>query len=384
VARRKKSYRFPWREGNGFRLLDDGGRFFPAMLDAIEHARHTTVLEMYLFQSGSVATRFIGALVRAAHRGVQVQVLLDGFGSRKLSRRDQQQLSTAGVQLAFYNPLQWRKLYRNLLRDHRKLLVVDGTKAFVGGVGITDMFDPHTAGPRHWHDTVVEITGPCVPDWLALFADNWRRWARTPPVEAPPGEPAAVGTRRGRVTFTTGWPYTEIRRSYLNRMRSARERIWLVTAYFVPARKLRRALRRAAEAGLDVRLLLPGPHTDHPAVRHAGRRFYTRLLSHGVRIFEYQPSFLHSKALLCDRWVSIGSSNGDRWNLRWNLEGNQEVADREFTDQVQAMIEADFIQSREITYSEWRLRPWYLRFAERFWGGVDRWLEKRPRQRLGN
>lgn len=350
------------------------------MIDAIDRAERSVLLEMYLFQSGAVASRFIAALLGAARRGVGIQLLLDGYGSRKLGRRDRQRLAEAGVQLAFYNPLRFRALYRNLLRDHRKLLIVDGRIAFVGGAGITDMFDPRTSGARHWHDAVVEIMGPCVTDWHTLFVDTWQRWAPAPAL-APGAEAlAGSGDSCGRVTFTTGWPYTEIRRSYLRRVRSARRRVWLVTAYFVPARKLRRALRRAAAAGVDVRLLLPGPHTDHPAVRHAGRRFYTRLLRHGVRIFEYQPSFLHSKALLCDHWVSIGSSNADRWNLRWNLEGNQEVADREFADQLQALIEADMNRSREITYQQWRQRPWYLRFAERFWGGVDRWLERTPQQ----
>ncbi|MGA7799341.1 MAG: phospholipase D-like domain-containing protein, partial [Gammaproteobacteria bacterium] len=241
MARRKKTYRFPWRSGNRFRLLSDGDRFFPAMLDAIDHARRSTALEIYLFESGVVANRFIDALLAAANRGVQVQVLLDGFGSRKLNGRDQQRLVRGGVQLAFYNPIRLRSWYRNLLRDHRKLLIVDDRTAFVGGAGITDMFDPRTAGTRHWHDTVMEITGPCVADWHDLFADVWQRWALTPPIEAAADPIAMADNRCGRATFTTGWPYTEIKRSYLTRVRSAHERVWLVTAYFVPARKLRRA-----------------------------------------------------------------------------------------------------------------------------------------------
>ncbi len=138
---------------------------------------------------------------------------------------------------------------------------------------------------------------------------------------------------------------------------------------------MRRALRRAAQRGADVRLMLPGPRTDLPAVRHAGRRFYTGLLRHAVRVFEYQPRVLHMKVLLCDDWVSIGSSNVDRWNLRWNLEANQEIADRRFAAEVQAMFEADFRNCEEIDYREWRRRPWHRRFLERFWGWVDVWLE---------
>ena len=377
----KEPYRFPWRDGNRFRLLVDGDEIYPAMLEAVRQGRETVALEMYLFESGVVADRFIDALNDAARSGVTVRVLVDGFGAYRLNRPDRQRLAAGGVQLAEYNPLRARKLYRNLHRDHRKLLVVDGKRAFVGGVGITDMFDPRAGHGHHWHDVVVQISGPCVADWQSLFAANWQRWSGRPQAMTPPPPAAGAGTQQGRVTLARSWHHTEIKRSYLSHTRKARQRVWLATAYFVPSRKLRRALQRAAQAGVDVRLLLPGRHTDHPAVRHAGRRFYTRLLRHGVRIFEYQPRFLHAKAMLCDDWASVGSSNADRWNLRWNLEANQEVADRVFAEQLAAMMAADFPACREISFREWQRRPWYLRFAERFWGGVDRWLERRPQPR---
>jgi cardiolipin synthase len=165
------------------------------------------------------------------------------------------------------------------------------------------------------------------------------------------------------------------------RVRNAEQRVWLATAYFVPSRKLLRALRRAVRQGADVRLLLPGPHTDHPAIRHAGRRFYTRLLRHGVRIFEYQPRFLHTKTLLCDRWVSLGSSNFDRWNLRWNLEANQEVDDQRFADAVAVMFETDFSECIEIDLRRWR-RRWFGRLREQLWGKVDMWLESLGRRKV--
>jgi phosphatidylserine/phosphatidylglycerophosphate/cardiolipin synthase-like enzyme len=157
--------------------------------------------------------------------------------------------------------------------------------------------------------------------------------------------------------------------------------VWFSTAYFVPSRSVLRALQRAAARGVDVRLLLPGPYTDHPAVRHAGRRFYGRLLRHGVRIHEYQPRFLHAKSVLCDHWVSIGSSNLDRWNLRWNLEANQEVDDAGFAAQVQAMFERDFADSLEIRYPEWHRRGLRERLREHLWGRVDMLLESLGRVR---
>ncbi len=158
----------------------------------------------------------------------------------------------------------------------------------------------------------------------------------------------------------------------------------MTTAYFVPSWRMQRALRKAARRGVDVRLLLPGEHTDHPAIRHAGRRFYYRLLQNGVRIFEYQPRFAHSKVLLCDQWSTIGSSNFDRWNLVWNLEANQEIDDQHFANTVQQMFNDDFAQCVEIDVETWHKRPWHRRFLEWYWGWVDGllyWFSMRWRRR---
>jgi phosphatidylserine/phosphatidylglycerophosphate/cardiolipin synthase-like enzyme len=165
----------------------------------------------------------------------------------------------------------------------------------------------------------------------------------------------------------------------INRIRGAEKRVWIATAYFIPSWKIRRLLRQAAHRGIDVRLLLPGPRTDHPAVRHAGRRFYGRLLQNGVRIFEYQPRFLHAKLLLCDEWLSVGSSNIDRWNLRWNLEANLECLGGQVVKQAEALFNQDFEQCEEIKLEAWRERPWRRRLLEWFWGKIDQWLERRTR-----
>ena len=192
-------------------------------------------------------------------------------------------------------------------------------------------------------------------------------------------EPLVDG-RPGRVTLNAP-VHKELKRSLLKHIRAAERRVWIATAYFIPSRKIRRALKQAARHGVDVRLLLPGRHTDHPAIRHAGRRYYARLLRHGVRIFEYQPRFLHTKLLLCDDWFSTGSSNIDRWNLSWNLEANQESDDQALADRVQSLLEADFNTSREYVFSEWRHRGWFWRSLEWFWGKVELWLERHSQRR---
>ncbi|MBI3773173.1 MAG: phosphatidylserine/phosphatidylglycerophosphate/cardiolipin synthase family protein [Gammaproteobacteria bacterium] len=364
-------YRFPWREGNQFRLLVDGDRFYPAMLEAITIAKHSIILEMYLVRPGSVFDRFTTALQLAAKRGVQVFILFDDYGSRELRQIDRQQLAHPNIRLTWYNPFHYGQLRRALLRDHRKLLVVDNRIAYVGGAGLTDDFiQPH----HRWHDMMIEIQGPCVSDWQSLFRDAWP--AASPPESAAPipvAMPidAAIGAQLGRVTLSQLSNRQEIQRSLVHRIRSAEHWVWLSTAYFVPSWKLRRALSSAAKRGIDVRLVLPGPHTDHPAIRHAGRRFYYGLLRRGVRIYEYLPRFNHTKLYLCDHWISIGSSNVDRWNLFWNLEANQEVDDQTLSEEARNHFNEDFTHCLEITLEHWQRRAWHRRLLEQFWGWVD-------------
>jgi cardiolipin synthase len=374
LSRDQDAGRFPWRKGNRYRLLIDGEQFFPAMLQAIHHARHTILLDIYLFESGTVAERFIDAFLGAAARGVEVYLLLDDFGAHGLSQSDRRRLRHPAIHLAFYNPLHYGRLRRNLFRDHRKLLVVDGQNAFTGGAGITDEFDTQARPQRGWHDVMLAIHGPVVGDWQQLFARSWNLWG-SPPLSFGHTPHPTAGGEPGRVTLNAP-SRMEIKRSLINRIRSAEQRVWIATAYFSPSWKIRRVLRQAVHRGVDVRLLLPGPHTDHPAVRHAGRRFYGRLLQNGVRIYEYQPRFLHAKMLLCDDWLSIGSSNIDRWNLRWNLEANQEVLGGESVEQAAELFHHDFTQSHEISHDFWRKRPWYRRLQEWFWGRVDLWFER--------
>ncbi len=367
---------FPWRDGNRFKLFIDGDRFFPAMLDAIAAAEGYVLLEMYLVESGMVASRFIAALIAAAERGVAVYVLLDDFGARGLQRSDRDWLQRSSITVIYFNRLRYDGLRRNFFRDHRKLLLVDGRIAFIGGMGIADQFDPPLNTEHRWRETVVSVEGPVVNDWQNLFRETWRHTDHSDLALPALANVGPGGDLWGRVNYSRGILYPEISRAAITRVRKANRRVWMTTAYFVPSMKLRRTLRRAARRGVDVRLLVAGHVTDHPAVRPAGQRFYRRLLPPGVRIFEYQPRFSHSKVLLCDQWASIGSSNLDRWTLRWNLEANQEIDDEGFADQVCAMLEDDFTHSREYTYEEWGRRPWYRRWQQRFWGWVDLWLLK--------
>jgi cardiolipin synthase A/B len=214
-----------------------------------------------------------------------------------------------------------------------------------------------------------------VADWQRAFADTWRRCGEPLALEPPALAIAHPDGAVGRLALSEARQRSPLATDILRRFDAATERAWVMSAYFVPSRRLRKALRRAARRGVDVRLLVPGPRTDHPWVRQAARRFYGKLLRNGVRIFEYQPRMLHAKMILCDEWVSIGSSNLDRWSFRWNLEANQEIADRRASDAAAALFVADFAVSMQLSRRYWRERAWLDRLRERIAGTLDRWLD---------
>jgi cardiolipin synthase A/B len=366
---------WPWRTGNSFRLLDGGAEFFPRMLAAIDAASESVLLELYLVRSSAIATHFFAALGAAVRRGARVCVVFDGFGALGLARADRRRLLQAGVELRFFNPLRLRNRLANLLRDHRKLLLTDGRTAFVGGTGLTDDFAP---GGRHapWRELMVEVEGPVVADWQRAFARTWRRCGPELALPPPPACTARADGAAGRLSLSEARQRSVLANGVVGRIDSAATRAWIMSAYFVPSRRFRKALRRAARRGVDVRLLVPGARTDHPWVRHAARRFYGRMLRNGVQIFEYQPQMLHAKAILCDDWVSLGSSNLDRWSLRWNLEANQEVADTRFADVTAALFARDFALSRAISRRHWHQRAWLDRLREGIAGALDRQLDR--------
>lgn len=376
--------KFPWREKNQFQLLIDGSEIFPAMLAAINSAQSQILLEMYLIESGKLADSFITVLAKAAKREVKVYLLLDDYGARDFKQKDRNRLNEAGIHTVYYNPIGfWNPILvwgwrRTLLRDHRKLLVVDDQVAILGGMGITDNFDNTLTPENYWHDVAVKTNGPVVYDWLTVFQSNWDTWTKKQ-------YPVAVDSfshkttvsnnispgQAGRVAAGSYFGRSEIQRAFVKRVLGAEHHVWMMTAYFVPMSRLLRAFRLAARRGVDVRLLVPGPETDHPSIRYAGRRHFYHLLRTGVRIFEYQPRFLHAKVLLCDSWVSLGSSNVDRWNLRWNLEGNQEVEDSEFAHDVRELFETDLKDSTECVLEGWHSRSWIGRWREWFWGRIE-------------
>lgn len=350
--KKKFSYQFPWESGNQFHLLADGQNFFPAMINQINHAQHYILMEMYLVASGRITTQFIDALTSASQRGVQIFLLFDDYGSRDLNLNDRKRLSIDPINLCFYNPFRYSRFTQSMLRDHRKILVIDAQVAFVGGAGLIDEFDSNSFPDTYWRDNMLQITGSNVNQWQQLFLDTWQHWSTRKIILNTSAQHSAQ--QSGRVTMTSGPNFQEIKRSFLNYVNQAEQRVWFCTAYFIPTRKLVRALKKAVARGVDVRILIPGPTIDHLFVRYMAQSYYTRLLKKGIRIFEYQSRFLHAKSIFCDQWVSIGSCNLDRWEFLWNLDANQEVKNPLFSEQVKNMFLNDFSHSTEITLQKWK------------------------------
>ncbi len=364
---------YPERDGNVFRLLSGADAFLPAMEKSIHQARHDVLFEHYLMGSGEIADRFIDALIACAQRGVKVYMLLDHFGSHALSFADRQRIVSAGIGLIFYNPTYLNHFFRGLARNHCKLLLVDGEVAYTGGAGVSDDYAERPGRPP-WHDVVVEMRGPIVADWQKKFVHTWRHWNGE--IHLPALKSAPAGGQRGRLSVSLRGMRKYVRQELRAHIRQASGRAWLSTAYFLPGRVMLRALRAAQRRGVDVRLLLPGPINDHPTVYYAGRRYYRSLLRSGIRIFEYQPSFLHAKIYLCDDWCSIGSCNMDRWGMRWNLEANLESGDAALCAEAEGFFDDAFSHAREITLEDWLQRSRRLRFREWLFGYIDLMIER--------
>jgi phosphatidylserine/phosphatidylglycerophosphate/cardiolipin synthase-like enzyme len=346
------------------------------MLAAIGAARNYILLEMYLVESGAVASSIIQALLDAAERGVTIHIIFDGFGTRNLNDADRARLKHPAIEIAFYHPVRLWPLRRLFVRDHRKLLLVDGRVGFTGGMGFSDGITTDTDEPIPWHDMVVQFTGTVINDWQQLFTLQWQRITSVE-LSLPEPRPESDATDSSRLVSSQPARINPIYGHLRQRARFTNQRLWVATAYFLPSWRLRRVMRTVADRDVDVRLLLPGRITDNPAVRYASQGFYLALLKAGIRIYEYQPTFMHTKLALVDDWVSLGSSNFDRWSIARNLEANLEIDNPEFAAHVAALFEKDFADSVEITLDDWTHRPSGQRWRERIWGMIEEWLDRR-------
>ncbi|GAB1595032.1 cardiolipin synthase [Lysobacter claricitrinus] len=312
--------RMPASTAVDVRLLVDGGATYDALLDAIASAQDHVHLEYYIFEPDRTGTRVRDALIERARAGVTVRLLVDAVGSARLGRRFFAPLLDAGGEVAWFHPMlaRWRRPWLNL-RSHRKIVVIDGRIGFTGGINVTDDEDERLRSDAY-RDLHLRLEGDVVASLQQVFLEDWiyATGQKPPGVPRLDSEPGDVSTQV-LVSGPDG-PWEAIHRLHVSAIHGARQRVWLATPYFVPGEAAMMALTSAALAGLDVRLLVPR-RSDSRLVTFAARSYFDELLAAGVRIHEYGPRLLHTKALLCDDEVAIiGSANFDNRSFRLNFE----------------------------------------------------------------
>lgn len=351
----------PLIPGNRVTLLRDAAENYPAWLDAIARAERWIHFETYLIHSDRTGQQFADALAERARAGVTVRLIVDWLGSvGKTSRRYWRELKDAGVETRTFNPPHFSSPIGWLSRDHRKMLAVDGTTAFVTGLCIGDMWsgDPEK-GIEPWRDTGIGLVGPAVADVEAAFAESWSMCGTPLPDEERIAREALAPAGDMAVRVIASLPATGGMFRLDQLVASlARKTLWVTDAYFIGVAAYVEALRNAAQDGVDVRLLVPGSGSDIAAVQQLTRAGYRVLLDGGVRVFEWNGPMIHAKTAVADgRWARVGSTNLNVQSWLGNLELDVAVEDERFGQQMAAMYERDLENATEIVLSHRRVRP---------------------------
>jgi cardiolipin synthase len=359
----------PATEGNRIQVLRNGDRIFPAMLEAIDQAEHTIDFLTFVYWAGEVGETFGRHLSDQARAGVRVRVLLDSWGAHTMDKGVLAHLADAGAHVHWYRPLRRFRPGQVNHRTHRKVLITDETVGFTGGVGIADCWGGDARNEREWRDTHFRIEGPAVDGLRAAFLDNWVETDRTLldlsidrfPDQPQPGS-SLVQCVRGASEI--GW--SDVATLFRTLLQLAESRIRITTAYFVPDDELTDRLCEAADRGVGIDILLPGPHADKRFVQLAGEAEYERLLECGVRIWHFQPSMLHAKVMTVDGCVAnVGSANLNTRSVALDEEINTVVVDDRIAAELDTHFEEDLERSVRIEPGRWERRPLWQRAAER-------------------
>ncbi len=366
----------PILRGGTAEILQNGCRFFPALLDAIRSARETINFQVYIFNTDRVGKQLVDALEARARAGVDVRILLDGFGSWRFGKEEEKRLKQAGAKLEYFRPIRLLTLVRVFKRDHRRAIVIDGKVGFTGGAAVAEKWDGDARNKKEWRDSMVRLTGALAHAAQTAFGENWvyrtgeiltgdrffpPASGNAPDTGGSLGDPCAIALVSSPVDMAQ-----PIRLLLWLSFTCAKRRLWISSSYFVAESRLREAIADRARAGVDVCLLVPGPATDAKPVRLAGRSHYEELLEAGVRIFEFQPAMMHAKTVVVDgRWTLVGSANMDKRSVKLNEENIVGISDPRLAADVERGMQADFERADEIVLAEFRRRGPGTRFLER-------------------
>ena len=344
-----------------YQVLPNGECFYPSAVEAMRKASRSICLEAYIFQKSTIGGMYLDAMVDRARAGVEVNVLVDAFGSAGLRRNFFKPLLEAGGRMQFYNSPRWYRLTRMDNRTHRELLVVDGQVGFIGGAGVGDNWYTGVKGNPRWRDTMVRVQGEAVPNLQATFAENWLAAcgeilvgeAYFPPIaEMEPMAALVVNS-----TPTTGGS-TRARVLFQLLLASAKRTVSITTPYFLPDKSLTTELCEAVKRGVKVRILVPGHKSDHWMTRSTSRGGYGLLLEAGAEVYEYEPAMIHAKVLVVDElWAVVGSTNFDNRSFGINDEVNLAVRSETMAEQLERDMSGDLRESRRVSLQEWNHRP---------------------------
>ena len=384
----------PISEGNQAELLINGDQIFPAILETIRSAEHTLNLETYVYWRGEITGEVAAAICERARAGVRCNVILDALGSALMDNAQIREMADAGAHVVRFRPVKPYTMRRLANRSHRRVLVVDGKVGMTGGVGIAEEWTGDAQDADHWRDTHVRVRGPIIRGLQGAFAEHWLEATgevlggegylpHLDPISGPNDDDDKDQRSQQRPSFASGLrppPQdgrmqlvrsksnvgdTNVEALYYLAIASASRSLELTAAYFVPRPAFTRALVEAARRGVDVRILVPGPHIDKGFVRVAGRDAYEELLEAGARIFEYQPTMLHAKSMVVDGvWSSVGTVNFDNRSFQLHDEVTLCVWDRHFAGRLSEEFERDLSRSDEIVRERWDGRGARQRAAE--------------------
>ena len=355
--------------GNTITDLENGDEIFPAMLQAIASAKKTITFETYIYWDGEIGRKFADALSERARAGVAVNVTIDWAGSISMDEALLEQMKEAGVHVQRYRPLHWYNLGRMNNRTHRKLLVIDGTLGFTGGVGIGDEWQGHAQDPDHWRDLHFRIEGPVVAQIQSAFNDNWIKTSGEVlnGVDYFPALTPAGSMDAHMFVSSPAGGSESMHLMYLMSIAAAEHSIDLAAAYFIPDELISKALVAARHRGVRIRVLMPGKNTDSDAARVASKASWGPLLLAGVEMYEYEPTMFHNKMLIVDHeMVSVGSTNFDLRSFQLNDEASLNVYNHAFAERMTEVFEQDLKPTRRYTYEQWKKRPWKEKFKEKF------------------
>lgn len=348
---------------------DEIEAIYAARLEAIRRARRSIHFETFYMTPGRRADEFAAALVERSQAGVKVQMIVDSLGVRSLPQQYWNQLQSAGVNVRFFHKLSWKTLLKYNNRTHRKLLLIDGEIAFIGGMGVSDNWDgmAKEGDTAPWLDFEVRFTGPIVATLEGIFMQHWLYVGGIATLSAEVFNPSLSGGSPVIITPSDSPSDTSpVSALIYTSIRAAKQRIWIASPYFLPDSNSRRALILAKKNGVDVRILTVGPHNDKKLVYYAVRERYRDLLLAGIEIYEHQPSMMHAKVLLVDdAFVSTGSANIDPRSLFHNDELHLSLVEPQLAQFVEDFFLRGFKSSDRIDKIQWKARPLWQRFVGR-------------------